>query len=170
MAQGVPPAHWACLGANPGFAEGFPAASRLCSPLTYRPTARRACQRGSRTKQRGLIFEFSLCEVPNQASVVSAESPLCPIRNVEFPTNAIDWPVRVAMLLSPTFARQLQGFMIEEFLWMKTLPVAQEVYDIHSWPLLTCSLGCCFLSSTASVSYSELLPTSICSRYTQPSN
>lgn len=160
------------------FAEWFPTASRICRLLTYHPfTVRTADQHGSRSKQKGQIFKFSLCKRPNQASVVSAESLPCPVRErhgVSSPPMAIDWPLHMATLLSPAFARQLQHFMSQllknsrgwkhskqHWVFMTSTP------GLSWYPILAAAS---YLSSTASVSYSELFPTSVCSRYTQPSN
>lgn len=176
-AQCMRTVHWAFLGAKTVFAEWFPTASRICRLLTYYPfTVRTADEHGSRTKQKGQIFKFSLCKIPNQASVASAESLLCPVRKRHGvpPATAIEWPLHMATLLSPTLARQLQHFM------------SQQLKNSHGWKcfkqhrvFMTSTPGlswhpvlaaASYLSSTASVPYSELLQISVCSRYTQPSN
>lgn len=60
----------------------------------------------------------------------------------------------------------------EEFLQMKMLQTAQGFYDTHSWPLLTSSLGCCFLLSFSCqrLVQSYFQAVSVRGMYTQPSN
>lgn len=99
-------------------------------------------------KAVGQIFKFSLCKVPNEASAVSAESLLCPVRKRHgIPHRPLPghftWP-RCSCQHCGT-AATLHEPTLEEFLWMKALQTAQGFYDIPSWPLLTSSLGCCFL-------------------------
>lgn len=124
----------------PGYADW-----NLLHPFTVRT----ADQHRSRRKQKGQIFKFSLCKAPNQASGVSAESLLCPVGDMEsVPSSGHCLATshgHAALASICKTAAMLHEPTIEEFPWMKTLRTAQGFYDIHSWPLLTSSLGCCFL-------------------------
>lgn len=107
---------------------------------------------GQSSRGRFSSFLFVRCQMKLQQCLLKASSvPLG--RDTEFPTSHrldtshghFTWPHcscqhcgTAAALHEPT---------LEEFPWMKALQTAQGFYDIPSWPLLTSSLGCCFLLS-----------------------